>query len=320
MSSLFERITRRKPTEGLPTAGDGHDDVAARPASAEASAQAPERQADPAAGSTPADDTQVVAGSNRAERTEVQPESPHTAAVVSDIAAADARGSVPLLPGEDPADTRPTALRRGRLRKRMRFLEREHDLMLRDLGGLVYEIHRSARDGNEEHHRQLVVAKLERLSRVDYELRAAASVLGRSDTDLVLREPGIGGLCPRCGEIFGSDARFCSACAFPVSEGAVEVKGQANGAQAAVAAAGAPGTHSGASATTGGLTTTESSTSATGDVASRGDHFNGAPPGNTGREEATEAQISARNTPPDRDMTTQNDGTAPLDRPERSSS
>lgn len=100
----------------------------------------------------------------------------------------------------------------------MRFLDREHDLMLRDLGGLVYEVHRTAAGQDDERHRQLVAAKLHRLSVVDAERAAAASVLGRADTDLVLREPGIGGFCPRCGEIYGSDAHYCSACGFPVTE------------------------------------------------------------------------------------------------------
>jgi hypothetical protein len=37
---------------------------------------------------------------------------------------------------------------------------------------------------------------------------------------MVLREPGIGGSCPLCGELHGSDARFCWACGTPVAPGA----------------------------------------------------------------------------------------------------
>jgi hypothetical protein len=38
---------------------------------------------------------------------------------------------------------------------------------------------------------------------------------------MVVREPGIGGTCAVCGELFGSDARFCWACGTPVAPGAI---------------------------------------------------------------------------------------------------
>lgn len=131
--------------------------------------------------------------------------------------APDQTGAHPPLPaGEDAADQRPTALRRGRLRKRLRFLERERELLLRDLGGLVYEIHRSGTADAREHHRALVTGKVERLTGLDHELAAGRATLGEHRADTVVREPGIGGSCPRCGEIHGSDARFCSTCGFPL--------------------------------------------------------------------------------------------------------
>ncbi len=37
---------------------------------------------------------------------------------------------------------------------------------------------------------------------------------------MVIREPGIGGSCPNCNELFGSEARFCWACGMPVAPGA----------------------------------------------------------------------------------------------------
>lgn len=120
------------------------------------------------------------------------------------------------LAGEDAADQRPTTLRRGRLRKRLRFLERERELLLRDLGGLVYEIHRSGTTADRERHRALVAGKVTRLAGLDSELDSGLAALGQARGDAVLREPGIGGVCPRCGEIHGSDARFCSACGFPL--------------------------------------------------------------------------------------------------------
>jgi hypothetical protein len=141
-------------------------------------------------------------------------------------ASPDMGGSV--LAGEDLADHRPTALRRGRLRKRLRFLERERELLLRDLGGLVYEIHRSGTTRDREHHRALVTGKVARLAGLDRELESGLAALGEARGDSVLREPGIGGMCPRCGEIHASDARFCSACGFPLEvAGAVAPPGGA---------------------------------------------------------------------------------------------
>ncbi|CAA9495349.1 MAG: hypothetical protein AVDCRST_MAG69-1578 [uncultured Solirubrobacteraceae bacterium] len=128
----------------------------------------------------------------------------------------DSGAHSPLPAGENASDARPTALRRGRLRKRLRFLDRERELLLRDLGGLVYEIHRSGEPGDRERHRSLVAAKVERLAGLDHELGAGLATLGEARGEMVMREPGIGGSCPRCGEIHGSDARFCSACGFPL--------------------------------------------------------------------------------------------------------
>ena len=128
----------------------------------------------------------------------------------------DSGAQSPLPAGEDASDARPTALRRGRLRKRLRFLDRERELLLRDLGGLVYEIHRSGAPGDRERHRSLVAGKVERLTGLDRELGAGLTTLGEARGEMVMREPGIGGSCPRCGEIHGSDARFCSACGFPL--------------------------------------------------------------------------------------------------------
>src|SRR5204863_125794 len=66
----------------------------------------------------------------------------------------------------------------------------------------------------------LLEQKLTRLASVDAELRDLQSILDdRRST--VLREPGIGGTCPLCGELHGSDARFCWACGTPVAPGAV---------------------------------------------------------------------------------------------------
>jgi hypothetical protein len=136
-----------------------------------------------------------------------------------------AHGSAPTAPDGDPApvraDGRPlpagtgpedlerriTTGRRGKLRRRARFLHRARELALRDLGGLVYEAHRREQDGGK-----LVAEKVGRLAAIDEELRGLETALATPRADTVLREPGVGGTCPRCGELHASDAHFCSSC------------------------------------------------------------------------------------------------------------
>src|SRR4051795_6540473 len=131
-------------------------------------------------------------------------------------------GGHPALPAGVDLDRlvgeRPTTARRRRLRRRLRHLRSVREVLLRDLGGLVLEVHRSGRAGDEGPS-QLIAGKLARLDAVTDELRELESVLGEP-RGTVLREPGIGGTCPACGELFGSDARFCWACGTPVAPGA----------------------------------------------------------------------------------------------------
>ncbi|MDX6556692.1 MAG: hypothetical protein QOD86_2887 [Miltoncostaeaceae bacterium] len=114
---------------------------------------------------------------------------------------------------------RPATQRRGRLRRRLRHLRSVREILLRDLGGVVFEVHRSGDPAGNEHH-GIVGAKLERMQRVDVEIRELETLLD-DRRGLVVREPGIGGTCSACGELFGSDARFCWACGTPVAPGAV---------------------------------------------------------------------------------------------------
>lgn len=109
----------------------------------------------------------------------------------------------------DPPDTR----RRGRLRRRLRHLRQVRELMLRDVGGLVYEFHRSgAGSAAGEPGAALVGRKLDRLAALDAERRALEEQLDDRRTETVLREPGVGGACAACGEYLASDARFCAHC------------------------------------------------------------------------------------------------------------
>ncbi len=113
---------------------------------------------------------------------------------------------------EIPTEPRAPGFReRGRMRRRLRFLRKARELAYRDLGGLVFEMHRLS-----ERHDELVAAKLAMLGRFDEELRALESALGARRPITVLREAGIEA-CPRCAAIHGSGDRFCPACGQPLS-------------------------------------------------------------------------------------------------------
>jgi hypothetical protein len=120
----------------------------------------------------------------------------------------------PLPAGISPEDLerRRSVGRRGRVRRRARFLRRARELALRDLGGLVYEAARRDQDGTK-----LVQEKVVHLGVIDSELRVLEAELGAPRGETVLREPGVGGTCPRCGELHASDAHFCSRCALDLT-------------------------------------------------------------------------------------------------------
>lgn len=122
--------------------------------------------------------------------------------------------------GVDPGElsAAPASARRGKLRRRLRYLRHVRELLLRDLGGFTYEVHRTAGGAPQEPHRRLAAAKAERISKLDEEVLALESRLGEPHADGVLREPGIGGTCPHCGELHASDAHYCSRCGEPLDE------------------------------------------------------------------------------------------------------
>jgi hypothetical protein len=95
---------------------------------------------------------------------------------------------------------------RGRMRRRMRFLRKARELAYRDLGGLVFDLHRFGRRNDA-----LVLAKLETIGRIDTELRALEGALAERRPVTILREAGVAA-CPRCAAIHGSDDRFCPNC------------------------------------------------------------------------------------------------------------
>jgi hypothetical protein len=115
-------------------------------------------------------------------------------------------------PEHQPTEPPPSFIVRGRLRRRVRYLRRVREVQLRDIGGFVLELHRYQRERPE-----LVKAKVAHAATTDTELRALERALGEVGSIRELREPGIGGACPRCGAVHGSTDRFCAWCGEPLS-------------------------------------------------------------------------------------------------------
>ena len=142
--------------------------------------------------------------------------------------------------GAPTAPETPSFHDRGRLRRRLRYLRRVRELQLRDLGGLVYETYRMSRPRQD-----LVERKVGALAATDAELTGLEHALDDVRPLRELREPGIGGQCPRCGELFGTDARFCSHCGAGLAGEAAAALGQFGASTAAApgaAPAGSPAT------------------------------------------------------------------------------
>ena len=115
-------------------------------------------------------------------------------------------------PGESPAAEihapagSPGFSERGRMRRRARFLRKARELAYRDLGGLVFNLHRFGQRNDA-----LVLAKLSTLGQIDTELRTLEGALAEHQPVTVLRDAGIAA-CPRCAAIHGSEDRFCPNC------------------------------------------------------------------------------------------------------------
>jgi hypothetical protein len=126
-------------------------------------------------------------------------------------APAPAPGGAPVpiaVPSEAPPEPRRPGFReRGRLRRRLRYLRKLRELQVRDLGGLVFDLRRFERKRDD-----LVAQKIDQIRACDDELRALETALDDRRDLREVREPGIGGTCPRCFAIFGSTDRFCGSC------------------------------------------------------------------------------------------------------------
>ncbi len=134
-----------------------------------------------------------------------------TPAEPSTPAQAAAQPQQPAPEGTPPADQQSPAPAtgfgsRGRTRRRVRFLRKARELAYRDLGGLVYNLHRFGQRNDP-----LVLDKLNTLGQIDGELRALEGSLGQVSPVTVLREAGITA-CPRCAAIHSSEDHFCPNC------------------------------------------------------------------------------------------------------------
>jgi hypothetical protein len=111
------------------------------------------------------------------------------------------------LTAEEEVPDRPGFRDRARVRRRARYLRKVHEVQLRDLGGLVFDLTRFGRDRPD-----LVQEKIASLERTHAELQSLEATLGAPVDVTELREPGLGGTCPTCGELHGSADRFCAHC------------------------------------------------------------------------------------------------------------
>ncbi len=129
----------------------------------------------------------------------------------------EAGTQVALRSGPTPAgETRRLGLReRSRLRRRVRFLRKRRELELRDLGGLIFDMYRFG-----SKRQDLVRDKLQEMFAADRELREFEHLLGKRPRRLDIREAGVGGACPRCQQLYSTEARFCSRCGQALSDGA----------------------------------------------------------------------------------------------------
>jgi len=118
-------------------------------------------------------------------------------------AAAQTRDDGP--PADAVTDT-PGFGSRGKARRRARFLRKARELAYRDLGGLVFNLHRFGQRNDA-----LVLAKLNTLGQIDGELRTLESALHEREPVTILREAGITA-CARCAAIHSSEDRFCPNC------------------------------------------------------------------------------------------------------------
>jgi hypothetical protein len=248
MSGPFQRIVRRgsdrpdedPPREEHPAAGAGEPD--GHPATGGGEPEAPTQQTaalDPV--DQPTEQTAALDPATLGEQpTTVKPSAGEPASAAPDPAAAQPTTVQPAagVPGEAPPEPRRPGFReRGQLRRRLRYLRKLRELQVRDLGGLVFDLRRFERKRDD-----LVAQKIDQIRACDDELRAIEVAIEERRDLRDVREPGIGGTCPRCFAIYGSTDRFCGNCGAALG-GAVQGPAQvpAPPPQPPTPAPGAPG-------------------------------------------------------------------------------
>jgi hypothetical protein len=102
---------------------------------------------------------------------------------------------------------------RSRLRRRVRFLRKQRELQMRDLGGLIFDMYRFG-----SKRQDLVREKLRLMFEADRELREFEAMLGGRRPPLEVREAGVAGSCPRCLTLYSTDAHYCWRCGLPLTE------------------------------------------------------------------------------------------------------
>jgi hypothetical protein len=209
--------------------GERRPEGVAQPGQREEDADAPARQ-DTATESAIASPPTAGNGHSALDTQELA--TPAAASQPTDGASAS-DDAAPQPPSEPPADRQPGFLERGRMRRRARFLRAARELAYRDLGGLVFDLHRFGARNDE-----IVQAKLDTLARIDAELRTLESALRERSPVTVLREAGVAA-CPRCAAIHGSGDRFCPTCGLAVDQAERPIAAP-NAAPAAPAPAPAP--------------------------------------------------------------------------------
>jgi len=125
---------------------------------------------------------------------------------MEDVQATSPATEVQTPASQDEPNGSPGFGERGRMRRRARFLRKARELAYRDLGGLLYNLHRFGQRNDA-----LVLAKLTTLGQIDTELRTLEGALAEHQPVTVLRDAGIAA-CPRCAAIHGSEDRFCPNC------------------------------------------------------------------------------------------------------------
>ncbi|MGB2710201.1 MAG: hypothetical protein WBC33_01705 [Conexibacter sp.] len=226
MSGLFQRIARRpaEPTDGTPAQPTDDAPTQQLPAMPEPSAT----EVAPAAAPEP----------GAATPTSVQQAVPPAPTSAGETPAPDAAPDVPPVAVAASTVEQPTRRvgfrERGRMRRRLRYLRKLRELQVRDLGGLVFDLRRFERKRDD-----LVAQKLDHIRACDDELRALESALEERRDVRDVREPGVGGTCPRCFAIHGSNDRFCASCGAALA-GAVQGPAQVAPSPAAPAVAPPP--------------------------------------------------------------------------------